>query len=191
MKHIQKIGRLCPLTAPKYGLVYNALKRHLLESSDWCQGCAFTSALGSHTILNLAREMKFSCKIWLFTDVESSRMSLASRTHFEVLGLLKTHFEVLSLRTALFFDLLKFPGAPEKFFGRCFFRRSFFFVEHLRLCPWTRAFLSLASRGSVLGRAVLGLGTFFVSLASSLVSSTPPLVIHRKMWLKWAKYSKK
>ena len=35
----------------------------------------------------------------------------------------------------------------------------FFFGEHLRLCPWPwpRAFLSLASRGSVLGRAVLGL----------------------------------
>ena len=43
---------------------------------------------------------------------------------------------------------------------------------------WPRAFLSLALRGSVLGRAVafLGLGCFFVSLASSLVSSTPTLV---------------
>ena len=36
----------------------------------------------------------------------------------------------------------------------------FFFGEHLRLCPWPRprAFLSLASRMSVLGKAVLGLG---------------------------------
>ena len=35
-----------------------------------------------------------------------------------------------------------------------------FFGEHLRLCPWPRprAFLSLATIGSVLGRAVLGLG---------------------------------
>ena len=35
-----------------------------------------------------------------------------------------------------------------------------FFGEHLRLCPWPwpRAFLSLASRGSVLEKAVLGLG---------------------------------
>ena len=47
----------------------------------------------------------------------------------------------------------------------------------MRLCRWSwpRAFLSLASRGSVLGKAVLGLG-FFVSLASSIVSSTPPLI---------------
>ena len=69
---------------------------------------------------------------------------------------------------------------PEKNFWR-----PFFFGEHLRLCPWPRAFLSLASRGSVLGRAVLGLGFFFVSLAlslaSSLVSSTPPLIIGTKM----------
>ena len=52
--------------------------------------------------------------------------------------------------------------------------------EHLCPCPWPRAFLSLASRVSVLGRAVLGLGLgFFVSLAlaSSLVSSIPPLIV--------------
>ena len=58
-----------------------------------------------------------------------------------------------------------------------------FFLESTCACvlgPWPspRAFLSLASRVSVLGKAVLGLGFFFVSLAlaSSLVSSTPPLV---------------
>ena len=47
--------------------------------------------------------------------------------------------------------------SPKKNFWRRFF---FFFGEHLRLCPrpWSRAFLSLASRGSVLGMAVLGLG---------------------------------
>ena len=40
---------------------------------------------------------------------------------------------------------------------------TFFFGEHLRLCPWpwSRVFLSLASGGSVLGRAVLGLGLGF------------------------------
>ena len=42
---------------------------------------------------------------------------------------------------------------PEKLFWRPFF----FFGEHLRLCPWF-----LASRGSVLGKAVLGLGFFCV-----------------------------
>ena len=56
----------------------------------------------------------------------------------------------------------------------------FFFLESTCACvlgPWPRAFLSLASRVSVLGKAVLGLRFFFVSLslASSLVSSTPPL----------------
>ena len=45
---------------------------------------------------------------------------------------------------------------PEKSFWRLFFG------EHLRLCPWPwpRAFLSLASKGSVLGKAVLGLRFF-------------------------------
>ena len=40
----------------------------------------------------------------------------------------------------------------------------------MRLCSWP-----LASRISVLGKAVLGPG-FFLSLASSLMSSTPPLL---------------
>ena len=52
-------------------------------------------------------------------------------------------------------DLFFFFGDRLKnFFENVFF----FFVEHLRLCPWPRAFLSLASRVSVLGKAVLGLG---------------------------------
>ena len=46
------------------------------------------------------------------------------------------------------------------------FLKTFFFGNRLRLCPWPwpRAFLSLASRGSVLGKAVLclSLGFFFV-----------------------------
>ena len=113
---------------------------------------------------------------------------------------------VLGSRTALFFELLKFCGALEKFFGKRFFVeiawkiflktfffwrspkkflwRLFFCLESTCACvlgpwPWPRAFVSLASRVSVLGKAVLGLclGFFFVSLAlaSSLVSSTPPL----------------
>ena len=92
---------------------------------------------------------------------------------------------VLGSRTALFFESLKlcwktpknlqnlfclflleiawknlwglfFLRSPENFF------ENLFFLEHLHLCPWSRAFLSLASRGSVLGRAVLGLGFFLV-----------------------------
>ena len=88
-----------------------------------------------------------------------------------------------------------FWRSPEKFLWRPFFfleiawkifvKTFFFFWRALALCvlspwPWPRAFLSLASRASVLGKAVLGLGLgfFFVSLAlaSSLVSSTPPLI---------------
>ena len=67
-----------------------------------------------------------------------------------------------------FFELLKVCGAPETFFRKRFFLgiawkifvKTFFFGKHLRLCPWPwpRAFLSLASTRSVLGRAVLVLG---------------------------------
>ena len=120
----------------------------------------------------------------------------SSRTHFEVLDLglegqvlgLKSskiglerpqvleNWPVLGSRTALFFKLLKFCGAVEKFFGKRFFcgnhlknfcvffwfvKTFFFFLESTCACvlgPWPRAFLSLASRVSVLGKAVLGFG---------------------------------
>ena len=87
---------------------------------------------------------------------------------------------VLGTRTAVFFELLKFRRSPEKFF------EDLFLLENTCACVlgpwlWPREFLSLASRGSVLGRAVLGLclGFFFVSLAlaSSIVSSTPTLIL--------------
>ena len=104
------------------------------------------------------------------------------------------NWPVLGSRTALFFELLKFCGALEKFFEKRFFVeiawkifvKTFFcfcFGEHLRLCPWSLA----------LSIPVLGLESvcprkgcpwpwpriFFVSLAlaSSLVSSTPPLLV--------------
>ena len=143
------------------------------------------------------------------------RTSLASRTssrtHFEVLGLglegqvlglgLKAsrpqvleNWPVLGSRTSLFFELLKFRGALEKFFGKRFFcgdrlknfcEDLFFFGEHLRLCPWS---LALASSIPVLGleRVCPRKGCswpwpriFFVclALASSLVSSTTPLLV--------------
>ena len=111
-------------------------------------------------------------------EVESLRTSLASRKHFEVLGL---EGQVLGLEASsprklpcprledsTFFWIVEFCRSLEKNFGWRFllenawkkFLKTFFFWEHLRLCPWLRAFLSLASRGSVLGRAVLGLGFF-------------------------------
>ena len=95
---------------------------------------------------------------------------------------------VLVSRTAVFFKWLKFCRSPENFFEDLFFVESQkknlkpFFSENASVCvlgpwPWPQAFLSLASRGFVLGRAVLGLGLFFafLTLSSSLVSSTPPL----------------
>ena len=81
---------------------------------------------------------------------------------------------VLGSRTTLYFELLKFCRSPEKIFEAFFWRspenfsEDLFFGVHLRLCPWPspRAFLSLASRGSVLKGAVLGLGLGFVSWPS-------------------------
>ena len=109
------------------------------------------------------------------------------------------NWPALGSRTALFFESLKFCGALEKFFRKRFFVEIawkifvktfffffFFFGEHLRLCPWS---LALASSIPVLGLESVcprkGCSwpwprIFFVSLAlalaSSLVSSTPPLV---------------
>ena len=100
------------------------------------------------------------------------------------------NWPVLGSRTALFFELLKFCGALERFFGKRFFcgdrlknfcedlfffygdrlikicEDFFFSLESTCACvlgpwPWPRAFLSLASRVSVLGKAVLGLGLGF------------------------------
>ena len=54
----------------------------------------------------------------------SPRGRLPSRTHFEVLGLegqVLENWPVLGSRTAVFFELLKFCGALEKFFGKRFF----------------------------------------------------------------------
>ena len=103
------------------------------------------------------------------------------------------NFPVLGLRTALFFESLKVCGLPEKFYVKRFFfldrlknfSEDFFFwralapvslVLGLELsCPWPQEVLS--SEGLSMALA----SDFFVSLAlalaSSLVSSTPPLFI--------------
>ena len=113
------------------------------------------------------------------SGMESSRTSLVSRTHFEVLGLGmeassprklpcprledSTIFEQLKFRWKtpetlrkickyLFFGLLK--QRSKTFFAGKKILKTFFFGEHLRLCPWS---LAWASRGSVLG---LGLEIF-------------------------------
>ena len=115
--------------------------------------------------------------------MESSRTSLASRTHFEVLGLKDQVFGLglhassprklacPRLEDSTFFEWLKFCRSPQKKFYKTFFfwrspEKNFedLFFDNTCTCvlgPWPRAFLSLASRGSVLGRAVLGLGLQF------------------------------
>ena len=148
------------------------------------------------------------------TRVESSRTSLASRTHFEVLGLgleasSPRKLACTRLKDSTIFWIVKSLWSAWKIFWKTFFRgdrlknfcedlffleidwkifvNTFFFREHLCLCPW-----SLAEASSI---PVLGLESvcprkgchwpwpwpriFFVSLAlaSSLVSSTPPLCL--------------
>ena len=132
----------------------------------------------------------------ILKSLASKVKSLASRP--QVLE----NWPVLGSRTAVFFELLKFCGALEKFFRIRFFEdlfffffeiawkifvKTFFFGEHLRLCPWS---LALASSISVLGLESVcprqgcpwpWPRIFFVSLAltlaSSLVSSTSPLIL--------------
>ena len=102
------------------------------------------------------------------------------------------NWPVLGSRTAVFFELLKFCGALKKFFGKRFFVeitckifvKTFFFWRALALvslvlglehsCPWPRECLS----SETLSLALALVSDFFVSLAlaSSLVSSTPPLL---------------
>ena len=108
----------------------------------------------------------------------------------------------LSSRTALFFELLKFCRSPEKvllktfYFGENlkFFFEDLFFLENTCACvrgPWPHAFLSLASRGSVLGRAVLGLGLgfFFVLGLEPCVldstSATSVIILERFTSIVW------
>ena len=114
-------------------------------------------------------------------EVESSRTSLASRTDFEVLGLglgLETSsprkLACPRLKDSTIFWNVKILWSAWKIFWKTFFSGDrlknfcedlffFFFWRALALCvlgpwPWPRAFLSLASRVSVLGKAVLGLG---------------------------------
>ena len=129
--------------------------------------------------------------------------SLASRS--QVLE----NWPVLGSRTTLFFELLKFRGALDKFFWKTCFcgdrlknfcedlffffffgdrlknfcEDLFFYGEHLRLCPWSLALaLSIPVLGLESVRPRKGCPwprIFFVSLAlaSSLVSSTPPLIV--------------
>ena len=150
----------------------------------------------------------FACQRWRPRGrpwprrLEDYILKSSSRMNFEVLGLegqvlgleasSPRKWPVLGSRTALFFELLKYCGALENFFGKRFFVeiarkifvKTFFFFGDRPFFFW---------RALALVSLVLGLGLehscpwprkgcpwpwpriFFVSLASSLVSSTPPL----------------
>ena len=124
----------------------------------------------------------------LLAEVESSRTSVASRTHFKVLGLglegqvLGLGLEASSpqklacsrLEDSTISWIVKILWSTWKIFWKTFFCgdrlknfcEDLFSLESTCACvlgprPWPRAFLSLASRGSVLGKAVLGLGLGF------------------------------
>ena len=133
--------------------------------------------------------------------MESSRTSLASRTSsrtdFEVLGLgLGLEGQVLGLGLeASSPRKLACPRLEDstifwkvkKIFVKTFFF-FFFFWRALALCvlgpwPWPRAFLSLASRVSVLGKAVLGLGLgFFLCPWPRALCPRLHLCILRLLW---------
>ena len=100
------------------------------------------------------------------------------------LPLLKIFMTLLHVICGLGLPKSKILGTPVNRRSPENFLKTFFFVgEHLRLCPW---FLTLASSISVLGlerfcprKGCTWPRIVFVSLAlaSSLVSSTPPLAI--------------
>ena len=134
--------------------------------------CSLISAIS--TISKAHSDLKF------LIEVESSRMPSASRTHFEVLGLgLGFGLEVSSprkllhprLKDSTIFWVVKSLWRAWKIFWKTVFSgdrlknfsEDLFFGEHLCLCPcpWPRAFLVFALKGSVLGRADLGLGLGF------------------------------
>ena len=179
-------------------LWYNAMRLVLIMNqywSQWCQAEVESSRTSSRTdfeVLGLGLEGQV-LGLGLGLEASSPRKLACPRledsTIFWKVKILWSGWKI--------FWKGSFRGDRLKNFCEDLF--FFFFWRALALCvlgpwPWPRAFLSLASRVSVLGKAVLGLGLglgfflcpwpwpriFFVSLAlalaSSLVSSTPPLV---------------
>ena len=101
------------------------------------------------TIFWIVKILWSSWKIFWKTCFSGDRL----KNFCEELFFFGDHLKNFSEDLCAFFLFLR---SPEKKFLETFFG------EHLRLCPWPQAFLSLAWRGSVLGRAVLGLGFFCV-----------------------------
>ena len=105
----------------------------------------------------------------------------------------------LGFPNQIFWLRLQIGDCLKNFFEDLFF---FFFLESTCGCvlgPWPRALLSLASRGSVLGRAVLGLGLGFfcvlgLGLEPCVLDSTSDKNVDEKRtnfsW-RWKRYKKR
>ena len=153
-------------SSPKLRLIY----RPKSEIQTFEEGCFPMGGLYLIFHKKSASKPPKTCDFAYFTSlrywVESSRTSLASRTssrtHFEVLGLegqvLGLGLEVSSprkltcprLKDSTIFLIVKILWSAWKIFVK-----TFFFLESTCACvlgpwPWLRAFLSLASRVSVL-----------------------------------------
>ena len=123
----------------------------------------------------------------------------SSRTDFEVLGL---GLEASSprkmacprLEDSTIFWIVKILWSAWKIFWKTFFcgdrwknfcKDLFFFLESTCTCvlgprPWPRAFVSLASRVSVLGKAVLGLGFFLCPWPRALCPRLRLCYLHKR-----------
>ena len=145
-----------------------------LEDTFWSPWPWPRGLKSSKIALSSVRGQHFFLYRWNFAD--------RVKNNFRRLFLLENAWKNFWRPFSLFFFC--FLRSPEKNFWRPIFRG-----EHLRLCPW---FLALASSIPVLGleRVCPRRGCpwpwprmFFVSLASSLVSSTPPLIwtYHEKL----------
>ena len=119
-----------------------------------------------------AREQQCFLTCWKWAKVMTNFVSFW-RTPESLRKKFWRHF--FSWRTLKIYDFLErklfvfFWKKPEVF-GK--FTKRFFFGDHSALCPW-----SLASRGFVLGRAVLGRGFFLCLWPRALCLSTLPLMV--------------
>ena len=118
-------------------------------------------------IFQLLVQALFLCKIRVTCKQATTISDLLSYDIFvpQKLPLWKNFDDVISCDLWFKLPQSKILGTPMNWRSpEKKFLKTFFFLESTCACvlgPWPRAFLSLASRGSVLGNAVLGLGLGF------------------------------
>ena len=161
-------------------------KKYCRESDHAIKSVVFTTTT---TFSKWSKNLDTPVWWYWLPEVESSRTSRPRGQILKSLALASRpqvleNWPVLGSRTALFFWIVKILWSAWKIFWKTFFveiawknfvktfffffgdrlknfcEDLFFFGKHLRLC-WPRAFLFLAWRVSVLGKAVLGLGLGF------------------------------